>query len=125
MALFTVHRYHRVECCPASKTEFLRVFNSLWQLFIAVQQQIASDFRALGSHIKRQAISLSIPIGTTTVLFPRKTLRSYVQMGILALIRLVKLKDIKPDTLLCFLITFNHNIRCLPYRRPIFFLHLQ
>src|SRR5690606_38069811 len=94
-------------------------------MVIRIGQKISRHLLVLGSHVKRNTISLGIPIGTPPVFFSGKSLGSNIQTFILSKIGLVQLKNIETDSLLRLDVTFDRNICSFPDPAPGLFLKLQ
>ncbi len=94
-------------------------------MVIAILQQVAGYMVVFGSHIERDAVSLCIPIGTPPIFFPGKAFGSDIESGIGAQVGLIQMKDIEPDPLLRFLVTFDGDITHFPDPCPGILLFCQ
>ena len=118
VTLFPVHGNHGIERRSICESKFLSIFDGFLQMLIPVDQKVPCNFFLRGTQIERDHIGFCIPVGTSSILFPGKTLGTNVQSFIFSCISLVQLEDIKADPLLGCGVPFNDNIRMSPVFLP-------
>ncbi|MNC27543.1 hypothetical protein D3C75_757150 [compost metagenome] len=96
----------------------------LRQCFVAEFQQALGRFRIV-EHIERQTIRLRIPESQPAVGFTGQTFRTDIIAGMVAVVRLVQLKNTKADALLILRVTFNNDIAGLPNPLPVSGLSIE
>ena len=125
VTLLARHRDHRIERRPVRESQFLRIFDRLRQLPIAIQEQLPRHLLAARGQVERQTVRLRIPIGTPAILLARKSFRSDIQPGIPPRISLQQLVDAEPNPLLRPFVAADHHIAPLPPFRPRPFVRCQ